>query len=44
MAFKADWPDAKYGFWVAIGVMAALALIAMIRELAAKVTGGRKHG
>jgi hypothetical protein len=42
MAFKADWPDARYGFWVALGVMAAFALIALIRSIAGRVTA--KHG
>jgi tetrahydromethanopterin S-methyltransferase subunit B len=42
MAFKADWPDARYGFWVALGVMAAFAVIAFIKMLAGRVSG--RHG
>ena len=40
MAFKADWPDARYGFWVALGVIAALAIVALLRTTLGKVTKG----
>jgi tetrahydromethanopterin S-methyltransferase subunit B len=42
MAFKADWPDARYGFWVALGVIAAFAVIAMIKSVLSKAVSARK--
>ncbi len=34
---KIDLPDARYGFWVALGVIAALMLVALVRSLLSRV-------
>ena len=39
MAFKADWPDAKYGFWVTVGVIACLAFFHLISSLYRRAKG-----
>lgn len=38
MAARMDWPDARYGFWVALGVIAAFALVSMVRRALGAVT------
>lgn len=36
---KIDLPDAKYGFWVALGIIAAFMLVAALRMALARATG-----
>ena len=38
-----DWPDVRWGFWVAAGAIAAMMLLALARRLLGRLTGGGRR-
>jgi hypothetical protein len=42
MALHLDWPEMHSGFWLAIGAIAALALLMLFQRLLRMALSGRK--